>query len=543
MVYYINPSVVGLLHADSTGDGYSIRLKWAHAFPNDPKNSIAYNIYLSQNPRPAFDSQFFTENFPSFISTSGATNVVLQDLTPGMYFFGVRAFEYYKPAFDFSTLPAAYNGLVTLPQTLLTQDISATDGYIQVIDTEGFPTTNGTMRIGGELINYSFIDSFDNTFVLLDPSTQRGYNGSLPAIHDTDGYDGYYFWNPAVIYWPIEFEEQNNHVYEAWSRFDINHYPYNDVDGYHQRVRDILTTPLDASDALDNGFPEYDFSGYHRTDPTLLLNGTCVGSYLFGRVGCADGYLGVGQMVTGPGFNDQNLQRQEVLLSLTGEPCCLIKRRWTGVTCSCFLPYNEYPEARCPTCAGTGFVIGYDQFFYDRRSDGRVMVRFDPSVDDLKPVDSGLESTFNPNSWLSGDVTVKSRDIIVRFDVTGVNEEFRYEIINVTRNKTLFSESGVEKFSLNRIRKTDPIYQIPIFRDTSLFPFSILTGIAGSRGFPNHQHSIRLSEKITDVSQINQITSTVLGHSHLIRNGVMDENEFGVDPPHNWIGHKHTIII
>jgi hypothetical protein len=648
MPYYLNVNIDGLISCDSAGDGYSANLRFAKAYPSTGTNALAYNIYMDHDVSPPFSSTIF-ERFPTFLYIGPNTNTCIVDLIPGdMYHFAVRAFEYDQSFFDITTLPAAYNDMVVLPESLLAADISATDLVIPLIDASLFPNNpNGTVRIGGEIINYSSVDYNNNTLLVpgggasavaylvpqvggnyyipastntgtgtinnltllnlnaptatwyikcvsdgydgipvfsavgwrdtsLDDTgsvpafpadgivysnnelsfsiTQltsfiigdyfivnvvganpgmgggRGYNNTLAREHDTDGYDGYNYWNPNVLFWPIETEETNTRVYECWSRFDINHYPFTLVDGYHQITEDILTTNLTYSDEVNTGFPAYDYAGYHMTDPVLILSGACVGSYIGGYQFCADGYSGVGVQIRGISAQDANLQRQEVLLSTTGEPCCLIKRVWTGITCKCFLPYNEYPESRCPYCYGGGFVVTYEQFFDPRRSDGRIMVRFSPALDDLSSTPDGLESIMIPDCWTLPVPTLKDRDFLVRFDEDG-NEEFRYEILNVTRNKLFLDQTGVQKFTLQRVRKTDPIAQVKVFDNTAQFPTVIQTSFAMSLGIPNHQHNIVINESplITD-----QITSVSAGHSHVVyRNGTVSYE----------LGHTHTITV
>lgn len=658
MPYYLNKNIDGLISADSSGDGYSIELHWATAYPTTHTNSIAYNIYMSNGIAPVFPSSFFDYG-PTFISIDGYTSSIIVDLIPGeMYHFAVRAFEYDKTFFDLSTLPATYDGLVVLPQSLLSADISATAVIIPLVDASMFPnSSNGTVKIGSELINYSSVDYVHNTLIVppgtgglaahlvdqggghfytaavgnigsgtinsltivgadttetwtikcvfvringgghpiagtakfttigsvsgaardvygnvpvwgvysgivsngilsfsitetstfsegdsfivkvagptLGEGSGRGYNGTVPEIHNTDGYDGYVNWDPNVIFWPVETEEKNTRVFECWNRFDIHHFPYTTADGYRQTTEDILTTNLTYSDTTNTGFPAYDFSGYHRTDPVLLLNGTCIGSYIGGQQGCTDSYSGVGLQVRGLNIQTANMQRQEVLLSTTGEPVCLIQREWTGITCDCMLPYNEYPEARCNKCFGGGKVVSYIQFFDPRRSDGRIMVRFDPTIDDLKATSDGLESEFLPNCWTLPVPTLKDRSLIVRFDEDG-NEEFRYEILNVTRNKLLLDMTGVQKFAVQRVRKTDALYQIPVVDNTALYPNTIYTSFASSPGIPNHQHTIQINENITNINQINQLTGVAAGHNHVVRNGVVLTER---------LGHIHTITL
>lgn len=518
MSYYLNVHIDGLIIAASKGDGYSINLKWATAYPTNRSNKILYNIYMNSDVAPIFTNTFFDQS-PAFVSFDGSTTVDIVDLTPGtLYHFAVRAAEYNPLFFNPNVLPQAYSGLAVLPFSLLQSDITATSSLIPLIDTTGFPST-GTVKLGGELINYSSING-SNDLVLTNVALQRGFNNSIANIHNTDGYDGYVFWDPNAIFWPVEQEEQNTRVFECWNRFDLEHFPFTIADGYRQKTKDILTTNLEVSDAMNTGFPIYDFSGYHRTDPVLLLSGACVGSYLGGQTGCSDGYNGVGLQLRGLNVQDANMQRQEVLLSTTGEPVCLVQRRWTGITCKCMLPYNEYPEARCNICFGTGIVVGWIQFFSPRRSDGKIMVRLDPSIDDLVAMDSGLESTLQPNVWTLPVPTIKDRDFIVRFDQDG-NEEFRYEVLNVTRNKLFLDGTGAQKFVMQRIRKTDAIYQVPVTYDTSDFPTQITTSVNSSIGIPPHSHTLVISEHITSVSQINQITSVAAGHSHVVVNGIV----------------------
>ena len=582
MPYYLNPNINGLIIAESLGDGYSIKLKFATAYTNNKVNKILYNIYMSDDVAPDFSNDFFLLP-PTYVSFDGYSHATIVDLDPGsMYHFAVRAAEYNPSEFNPSTLPQI-NGLGIIPQSLLAADISATDTIIPLIDAEQYPSS-GTVKIGAELIYYTSINSNDllvpggtsvsahfvdqgggnfylpaagnigagiinnmsiispnaktetwtikcisvqrnnsdavipgtanfeaigslsgsivdppfdgyqgiwnvydqvvtngiisfsiqenDTFALgdsfvikvfgsVDSSGGRGYNGSIATEHTTDGYDGYCYWNPSVIYFPPEQEEQNTRVYECWNRFDVGHYPFTITDGYRQKTIDNLTTDLSYSDSVNTGFPAYDFAGYHRTDPVMLFSGGCIGSYIGGYMYCADGYSGVGRQLRGLPIQTLNMQRQEVLLSTTGEPVILVQRNWTGITCKCMLPNNEYPSARCPNCLGSGLIIAWAQYFNPRRSDGKIMVRFDPAVDDLAATDSGLESEMKPSCWTIPIPSIKDRSILIRFDEDG-NEEFRYEVLNVTRNKLLLNQTGVQKFTLQRVRKTDIIYQIPI---------------------------------------------------------------------------------
>ena len=951
MPYYLNENIQGLVIAASLGDGYSINLKWPTAYPSIRTNKIGYNIYMSNGIAPDFPNEFFW-NAPTFVKFDGYTNVDIVDLVPGdMYHFGVRAFEYNPLLVNLNVLPLMYNGLHTLPMSLLAADIGLTDVVIDLMDVSGWPVGGGTFKLGVEYIKYSSVDEIGNKLL----GVVRGFEGGLIREHKSvDGYDGYSVQNPNAIYWPVEVEEDNTVVFECWNRFDGLNYSFTITDGYRQQSVDILNTNLSYSDSVNANTPPYDFAGYHRTDPVLLLRGdVCLGSYIGGYYGCIDGYSGVGMQLRGLNIQDANIARQEVLLSTTGEPCVLVKRQTTGIRCSCFLPNNEYPEARCNkcfppgtliraenglvpietikigdrvlssdgkyysvtklfknnydgylqsiyttttskpilstpehpfmtmggahnkvypcgpkcnnyikdgdgkpstydiqktennrwqarvgkdykrvvlgrfdtkelakqaiddfrnpfyerghqlewheakcikendwlvskwnknitdfdkisipkkflkntklgsqrfgaeefdldedflwmiglylaegsagsrsivfalhkkeiifqnrivslfkkygfnsriskgsengvtvavngtslagwfssmfgkrcytksipeifmnlpnnktwqlirglddgdgtkdlfeneitqtseilalqivellqrngkqaiirtsqhstltpkgnkrrsayhvnweldnarhdnrkgrwafkddvltkvkkinevyysgdvynlevegdhtyvvqnilvhNCFGTGFVVGWNQFFDVRRSDGRIMVRFDPTVDNVVSTESGLESTMNPNCWSLPSPSFASRDFIVRFDEDD-NQEFRYEILNVTRNKLFLDQTGAQKFAAQRIRKTDVIYQVPVFYDTSLFPTQISTSVVSSLGLPSHSHVVQVSDKIVSINQINAVSGKSAGHSHAILNGVVQ----------TILGHSHSLIL
>ncbi len=537
MPYYLNQTIDGIIIAASKGDGYTINVKWAKAYPTNVSNSIGYNIYMSHGVGPVFTDSFFYQA-PAFIYLGNKTNLDIVDLIPGhLYHFGVKAFEYNSNLFNLSSITSIGENLYTYPQSLLANDIEPTDGYINLLDAAEFPNvSNTTAKIGYELISYASIDYETNTLI----GVQRGLNGTFAEFHGTDGYcsDGYssQYLNPNLIFWPVVQEDTNIKVYECWNRFDVGHYEFTMVDGYHQITNDILTTNLEYSDAVNTGFLPYDFAGWHRTDPVLLLNGTCIGSYIGGYQFCADSNSSVGQQVRGLNIQDMNLQRQEVLLSTDGEPVCLIKRTWTGITCKCMLPYNENPGARCTSCFGTGFVVGYSQFFDPRQSDGRTMVRFDPAVDDLLPTDSGLESDLKPTCWTLAVPTLKDRDIVVRFDEDG-NEEFRYEVLNVTRNKLLLNQTGVQKFALQRIRKTDIAYQIKVFHNTSMYPQTYTTSITSSTGIPSHQHTWIANEN--PIINAQQLTSVAAGHNHIL----YISRETGMLTVSETLGHTHELNV
>lgn len=525
MPRYLNNVLVGFEEVTITGDGLTAKLKWYRSSPENENTTIAYNIYYATEPE-----YVFSEGPKLLVTNPLQTEATITDLVPGqLYYFSIRPIEYFSSE-DLTVFPIAYDDLRYYPDSLLRQNISESDLIIPLLDVTDFPLS-ATIKLGVELINYSSVDIINKNLILSSIS-QRGYNNTEPRSHSTDGYDGYYYWSTKVFFYIDGESDQFDKIDIGQERFDYPEYSYTLVDGYKQVVKDLLTTDLSASDAFNQNFPRYDYAGWHRTDPKLLLNGYCVGSYIGGQRYCADGYLGVGRTLRGLNVQDINNQRQEQLLELDGEPVVLLSRQWSGLRCFCFLPSAEHPDNRCPKCHGTGFVVGYEQFFNPRRSDGRILVRFSPAEDDLKITETGLESEFSTECWTLTVPTIKDRDVIIRFDQEG-NEEFRYEVISVTRNKMLNSLQGGQKFRVQRIRKFDPAYQIRAFRDTSSFPSKLNTSISFVPGIPPHSHEIVISEKITNVSQINQTTKVSQGHNHPIVNGQVMEV----------LGHTHDIIL
>jgi hypothetical protein len=543
-MFYLNPVRVGLDAVRSLGDGTTFNLKWFQAYPSNKLNSIAYHIYYSINKEDVF-----TEGV-KYISIDGSLEANIIDLSPGqLYFFSVRPVEYSLSVLENdqfiylynnndviliiddleSQLPLAYDNLRVYATSILRSDISQTDLIIPLADVEGFPSI-GIIKIGIELIQYSSVDAINKNLVLTSLD-QRGFNGTNSYSHTTLGYDGYNTWSPYISLFIAGESTTFDRIFMSQSRFEYPNFAYTAVDGYRQVLKDILNTDLSASDAANVNFPVYDYAGYHRTDPVQLLSGTCVGSYIGGEMGCIDGYGNV-NFLRGLSLQDQNNQRQEVLLSVTGRPAVLIKRVHTGIHCSCYLSSSEYQDDRCPLCYGTKFVFGYEQYFNPRRSDGRILVRTSPADDGVTLLEAGEESELNLDLWTLTVPTIHQRDIVVLFDIDD-NEEFRYEVGKVTRNNTIIGMEGGQKFKGMRIRKTDPAYQIRIFRNTAMFPSKLNTTIGFTTGIPPHVHTLQISEKIININQVNQTTDVIQGHSHPVINGEIMEV----------LGHKHNFVL
>jgi hypothetical protein len=163
------------------------------------------------------------------------------------------------------------------------------------------------------------------------------------------------------------------------------------------------------------------------------------------------------------------------------------------------------------------------------------MVRFSPTDDDLKMYEAGLESEFTSDVWTLTVPTIKDRDIIVRFNEDDT-PEFRYEVLSVNRNRTLTRLQGAQKFRVQRVRKTDVIYQIPVFNNTQYYPTTLTTDPSSVIGIPMHVHTFQWSENGNGLAQQN--TGVAFGHNHQMYLGA-DGNPV-VQPI---LGHTHSLSI
>lgn len=526
MVYYLTPINVGINQVASLGDGTTISINWFRAFPTIATNLVGYHIYFSTEKEKVYSEGV------KFISLGNALEANITDLEPGQeYWFSVRPIEYSSSS-NTDSLPIAYDDLRYYPSSLLRENLGDQDLIIKLLDTTGF-VAPGIIKIGAELIRFNSVDAVNNNLIVANFG-DRGVNNTYIRSHSVSGYDGRHTYNPFVSLFIGGESNKYDRIYACQSRFEYPNFPFTMVDGYRQVTKDLLNTDLSISDEYNEDFTSYDYSGWHRTDPTLLLNGTCVGSYIGGERGCIDGY-GNFQRTRGLDLQNQNNQNQEQLIELTGKKAVLLRRQMTGKTCPCYLASSEYPDDRCPFCHGTKFIVGYTQYFNPRESDGKIWVRPDVTDETLKTLEAGLESEYNLKMWTLTVPTIKTKDIIVMFDQAG-NEEFRYEVLSVTRNSTILGLQGAQKLNTARIRKFDQSYMIKSFSDTSTMPEWINTGIGYAIGsVAPHVHQIRKNEH--DPSTWEQNTQVAEGHNHVV---YVDEN--GELKVLEAMGHTHTIV-
>jgi len=520
---YANPPFAGIKIASSLVDGYTVKIDWYQAYSQRLDYNVAYNIYYSSDRESVFD-----EGIKFVVSNGTQTTGNIPDLIPGdVYYFAVRGTSFPINDVNLMQLPVI-NNVSVYPEGLLLQDISATDTVIPIMDADTFPSY-GLIQAGGEIIGYSSVDFVNSS--LISSAAQRGMFGTEARQHNVDGYDGYVQRDPIVRHYK-GFEECNKSVMLEENDFGPYKYAHVAGDGYKEKDH-IVYPDTDIPDCLNENFKKYDYAGYHRTRPEDYIGGKCIGTYFGGEHYCADGYDSVGGPIRGLGFDDHQNQREEILLETYGMPMVLMKRQTSGKVSRHYDNKKENTIYRGLDNHGTDMVVGYEQFFNSRRSDGRILVRFDPTKEDIKREEMGLENEFIVNGWTLSYPMIKDGDVLIGYNRDGT-PEFRYEIINVTRNKTFGNNDGRQIFTAVRVRKTDPINQFRVIHDTSLMPQTVNTGIGMVPGsIPPHLHEIVINEGIMSLAQVNQNTNIVQGHSHPIQNGVVCEV----------LGHRHDIIL
>jgi len=538
-------SKFGLLNAQCPSDGYSIQLTYNQAYPITGYSMGGYNIYYSTERENVFSEG------PKYANVQSPFNEAwIGNLIPGdTLFFASRAFQYESTWYDPKLLPDAESArpnqssvidgyLKYYPETFLTSDISSSQLVIGLADIELFPAY-GIIQIGYELVRYGSIDLFDGNVIV----SERGFLGTVPTEHTVAGWDGYGDRSPIITFWK-GLEEQNGLVFQEEVKFGYPNNSFTLIDGY--RVGDnLLTLDRDAVEPEREDFKAYCFSGYHRNSADQIINGECSDSYILKFECCAPGTNGEDDIVTTSNIPittliDQNL---EMLLENTGEPVILLQRITSGIRCSCYEPNNENGDMRCNFCYGTTWVKGYTQHFYERRSDGRMLARFGPADEEIKLEEAGLESSVQFSVWTLTAPQINERDIIVRFDDKD-QQEFRYVVKTVTRNKLFYGQSGKQSFTVQRLRKTDPAYQVRTFDDTAMFPININTNIGILRGPNNeplpHTHVLRVSEHTILLSDVDQETGNTLNHTHTVNpRSIL----VGVGSTESSLGHVHTFNV
>lgn len=436
--------LIGIRDVQDVGNGMGLRLYWEEATLNDYTDELYYNVYYSRTRFGVFNEA------PKAITRARSAII---NVEPGLPFYcAIRATEFERNVINIESLPQIGSDLYKYPEEQpLAEAIESFDAIIKIADNSDFPSS-GYLQVGYEYIRYS--TKGVNEFSV--QSSDRGMFGSLPEEHAAD--------TPVSLYRGTE--DMNTSVLQgtaAW--FYTNGIPRNtdalgetnvDEDGYRAANEDTLTTNFVASDESTEDFPSYDYSGYHRPSIQDTLSGECVNSYVGGEFNGTRGF----------NYQERLLSQLDALLQTTGEPAILLRRKWTGPRCRCISLQREHPRDRCPYCFGVGFNGGYDRFVNTRpisekfvNTQGMIMIRITPFTNDLEIVqDQGLRQPDEITAWTLTFPTVKDRDILVRFTQDGI-EEFRYEVLSVTRNKLFFGQSGRQELKIRKLDKTDVVYQ------------------------------------------------------------------------------------
>jgi hypothetical protein len=435
---------IGLRNVEDVGNGMGLRLSFGKAIPSSSDQLVHYNVYLSDTRFGVFEGE------PQAITTE---QQVIVNVDPGkLKYFAVRATEFVPSEFDLTDLVQIGIDLYQYPDTLILQnDIDAYGATLNVGNTNGYPE-KGFLLVDTEILQYSVKDG--TAFFVED--TERG---AFVTFIDT------HLAGAEVKLWH-GIEEQNTVIFEetaAWHQEwgiprevgEIGQLNV-DADGYRSAATDLLTTDLSASDQNTEDFPSYDYKGYHRPSLQATFSGDCVNSYVGGEFNGSRGFF----------FQDRNLARLDALLQVTGEPLVLLRRKWTGKRCRCMGLRREHPRTRCKYCFSVGFDGGYDRYVNTRpiserssNTSGFILARVYPYTDDLELVSAqGARQPVELTAWTINIPTLKDRDFVVRFNEDGT-EEFRYEVLDVNRNKLFFGQSGKQEFRMRRHDKTDIIYQ------------------------------------------------------------------------------------
>ncbi len=419
----------GIGKVSDEGTGGTLTLEWFTPISRSYKSEVFTLIYQHSSRLDIFDS------YPKYIATSDVNEATIFGLIPGETLsFAARALEAFAGAIDLTGMPLVSPNVYAIPDpVVITQTILESDTKIFVSSVAGYPA-KGYLLVGNEVIRYNAISISDNSFLV--PTGGRGLNNTTPGI--------YLSGDPVKLF--LKCQDQNTVIVMATPTY---------ADGYNfdRTIPNEGRVVTDYSDNDGKFFQAYDFCGYHQARPDLTLQGIddCP-SYLGGEFNGMRGFI----------LYEQMLNREEVLLDQTGEPMILLKRIWTGQTCSCIGSRHEHPKMKsCKDCFGTTIEGGYNQYINKRRIDTRLMVHINESPEDLDlGQNKGLEQKFEPSSWTLPIPAIRDRDLLVRFDFTG-DIEFIYEVLDVSREKILYGQFGRQTMRLKRLDKTDIVYTFP----------------------------------------------------------------------------------
>jgi len=421
--------VRGLERVANLGIGDSVLVKWHKPFSRSYKGSAFFAIYQNENRLGIFDS------LPKYIAKPDRLSGSINRLRSGtLYAFAGRAFEVYAESFNPDGMISLNDDFYIVPEpTTISTTVGVTDLIINVESTEGYPEYGILLLNKTEVVRYT--SKLPGSFIL--ENGFRGLSGTAPSI----------FIAGDIVELFFACQDKNSNIITSIPTAS---------DGYaiDRQINEVGTLVTDYSDEDKKFFQGFDFCGYHRALPQKTLQG----------IDDCPSYLG-GEFNGFRGFNlfDRMVGREEVLLDQSGEPVILLRRIWNGTTCSCANLRGQHPKVKsCNECYGTTFEGGYDQYLYKRRVDGRVMVKFGDTAEDLKLTQqSHMQVEYEPSCWTLPAPAIRDRDLIVRFDYTN-DIEYIYEVLDVTKEKLVFRHFTRQRLRLKRLDKTDIVYTYPI---------------------------------------------------------------------------------
>jgi hypothetical protein len=462
---WINPNKVGLEQAIDVGDGYTVILKWDYATIPVGFSPLYYQIFKSNDLKDLYDK-------PLYLTTDN--EATLAGVTPKEgYYYGVRA-SYFLSDFTVAGMTSTgplyeFPAATQLEENLLQGNL----GSVQVATTAGYPDS-GLLKLGHEIVRYSsrtpdsFLISARDVFAL-------GWPEDLPIGTEIQMFRGVD--DGASYFWKLN---------TSWDAYGLSALPLEPGDGYwgfgYLQDPDGYRNFPEAAQNEDHSIQEedaanadpFDYCGFRSNDQSQLLSGDFCAPRSPHGSGTYHGNSALGQ---GGGIDlfEGNMERQEILLGITGEPFVLLRRKWTGKVCPRLSHRTEHPEARCSLCLGTSFEGGYDRYIHTRRlrpaeenPNGFLGIRVSPYQDELELVDSRGFSTEKTDlsAWTLALPTIRDRDILIRYSFdyeTGrVKEEFRYEVLTVRRNRIALGKDGAQHLTLKRLNPTEEVYKFVV---------------------------------------------------------------------------------
>lgn len=466
---------IGLRSVEDLGVGTAVELSWRDAIAPMGFSQIYYNVYRSSSVFSLLAGQ------PIGITTN--TNAIDPNLQPGDgYYYSVRA-TYHLNDLVFTNFTQISDGFYAFPPTV---EIAEGDGYLSVGETgpigvsstAGYPDS-GQLIVGSEVLSY--ISKTTSTFNIVERDifeldrVVEYPNGTTISFFKGIEDANTVFWRTT----PTWDAGQGIRIFPPTPGDGYDGYQYlQAADGYRTFPIDNITEDHSEFEDENDDFDSKDYCGFRSETFVPLYQGNRCGSFHGGTQSRVIPGLNNGQPVpVGSGIDvfQRNAQRQEFLLGITGEPFVLLRRKWTGRTCPRVSIRHEHPHARCGMCFGTMFFGGYDRYLNSRairpgepNPNGFIQMRVSPYVDDLGlNQDRGLtQEVVNLEAWTLAIPTIKDRDILIKYTFnaeTGfLEEEFRYEVLSVQRNKLTLGAEGAQKVTMKRLNKTEEIYKFSV---------------------------------------------------------------------------------